>query len=56
VSTSLGPTPRRRVIKRYRMLRGYLKQRAFAGVWLSRREVAEVIEMLKPFYEARGAE
>jgi hypothetical protein len=33
------------------LLRSYLRRPDFAGVWLSREEVEEIAELLKPYYD-----
>lgn len=50
---SLGPTPARRVLKRYKLLKAYLRRRDFCGVWLSHKEVEEIVELLRPHMEGK---
>jgi hypothetical protein len=49
--TLLGKTPEARIRKRYKLLKSYLRRREFKGVWLSRKEVEEIVDMLRPLYE-----
>lgn len=44
---SLGPTSEKRVARRHKLLKSYLRREGFRGVWLDRTEVEEVVALLE---------